>query len=42
MPGKIWLLRSGEYRARLGLVLLCEILVLVLVALCIAAVHELG
>ena len=42
MPGKMCLLRSGEYRARLGLVLLCEILVLVLVALCIAAVHELG
>ena len=42
MPGKMCLLRCGEYRARLGLVLLCENLVLVIVALCIAAVHELG
>ena len=36
MPGKMCLLRSGEHRACLGPVLLCENLVLVLVALCIA------
>ena len=37
MPGKMCLFRSGEHRARLGLVLLCENLVLVLVAPCIAS-----
>ena len=33
MPGKMCLLRNGEYRTRFELVLLCENLVLVLEAL---------
>ena len=33
MPGKMCLLRNGEYQSRFELVLLCEYLVLVLEAL---------